>query len=255
MLGDKIKLSNGKTIKVTPLDAVRLHLDTSNIAFLHSETEENNSHIISISFENKVIIRKRDKFSIILGNVKTICEVRYMIIEKKGKSVIIYTTLPTKSGLFLLPALGRSANQLKINTYYTNTYIDNTYKFLYVVYRFTGTDIYKEFEKQMITDPLCISHIEHGKYHVAYIFRIPSEFKEDVLSFVEGKYSKFSKVLKGRIRRFHGNEGSKPMINVIDQNKDLKKEIEKYLGMELPENSELASKPENKIEIYKLQDK
>ena len=255
MLEDNIKLSNGKIIKIIPLDAVRLYLDTSKIAFLHSETEEGDDHIISISFEDKITIKKGDKFLIVIKDVKTVYDVVYMIIEKKGKSVIVYSTLPTKTGLFLLPVLNMTKDYLKINSYYTNTYLDHTLTYLSIVYRFTGTILYKEFEKKMITDPLCVSHLEHGKYHVAYIFKIPLDFKEDVVSFVEGKYSKFSEALKGRIRKFHGNENSKPMIDVINQNKSLRKEIEKYLGMRLPDDSELASKPDSKIEIYIPQDK
>ena len=249
--GNTIKLSNDKIINIMSLDAVRLYLDTSDIAFLHPEMDESNSHIKSISFEDKLIIKNGDTISLIVGNVKTVYDVVYMVIEKKGKSVIIYSSLPTKTGKFLLPVLGKTFKQLKVDSYYVNTYLDHTYEYLCIKYRFTGTMTYKDFEKYMITDPLCVSHLEHGKYHVVYFFKIPSGFKEDVLSFVAGKYSKFSKALKGRIQKFYGREESEPMLDVIGRNKDLKKQMEKYLGIELPANSELASKPDLKVEIYK----
>jgi hypothetical protein len=249
--GNTITLSNGKDIAITAIDGVRLHLDTSNIAFLKSKKDKNNEHITSISFENKLTIKKGQEISLIVGNVKTVYDVVYMIIEKKGKSVIVYSSLPTKTGLFLLPALGKSATQLKVDSYFVSAQLDHTHEYICITYRFTGTQTYKEFEKYMMTDPLCVSHLEHGKYHVVYIFKIPLQFKEDVLSFVEGKYSKFSKALKGRIQKFHGREDSIPMLDVISRNKDLKKQMEKYLGVELPENSELASKPDINIEIYK----
>jgi len=249
--GNKIKLSNGKTIEITALDAVRLHLDTSNIAFMNTEMDENNEHIISISFEDKFTLKKGNVFSARIGSVRTVYDVEYMIVEKKGKSVIIYSSLPTKVGLFLLPALGKTKDQLRINSYYVNAYLDDTHEYICIKYRFTGTSTFKEFEKYMVTDPLCVSHLEHGKYHVVYIFKIPLQFKKDVISFVEGKYSKFSKALKGRIQKFHGREDSLPMIEIINRNKDLKKQMELYLGLNLPENSELASKPDINIEIYK----
>jgi len=249
--GNTIKLSNGKIIKIKPLNAVRLYLNTSNIAFLQSETDENDEHIIAVSIEDKFTIKKGDQIPLRIGNVKTVYEIAYMVIEKKGKSVILYSALPTKTGLFLLPTLGKSKDYLKIDSYFVNAYLDHTYKFMCLMYRFTGTPTYKEFEKIIATDPLCVSHLEHGKYHVIYIFKIPSEFKKDVLSFIEGKYSKFSKALKGRIQKFYGREDSKPMIDIINRNADLKNQMEKYLGVELPVNSELASKPDNKIEIYK----
>ena len=249
--GNTIKLSNSKIINILAMDAVRLYLDTSDIAFLQSEMDEGNDHIMSITFENKLIIKKGDQFSLIVGNVKTVYDVAYMVIEKKGKSVIVYSSLPTKTGMFLLPVLQKSPEQLKISTYYVNTYLDHTHEYLCLMYRFTGTPTYKTFEKYMVTDPLCVSHLEHGKYHVIYIFKIPSGFKKDVLSFVEGKYSKFSKALKGRIQKFYGRENSRPMMDVINRSKDLKRNIEDYLEVKLPVNSELASKPDSNIEIYK----
>jgi hypothetical protein len=249
--GNAIRLRNGKKLKIIPLDAVRLYLDTSNIAFLTSEMDDEGEHIISISFEDKYTVKKGDKIPLRIGNVNSVYEIAYVVIEKKGKSVILYSALPTKTGLFLLPALGKSKDYLKMNSYYVNAYLDHTHEFICIMYRFTGTQTYKEFEKSISTDPLCVSHLEHGKYHVVYIFKIPLQFKEDVLSFVEGKYSKFSKALKGRIQKFYGREDSKPMIDVINRSKDLKKKLEDYLELPLPVNSELASRPDNKIEIYK----
>jgi len=248
--GNTIKLSNGKIVKIKALDAVKLYLNTSNLAFLQSETDENDEHIINISLEDKFTIKKGDKFSLNIGKVKTVYEVVYIVIEKKGKSVILYTALPTKASLFLLPVLGRTKNHLKVDSYFVNAYLDHTHKYLCLMYRFTGTQVYKEFEKSISTDPLCVSHLEHGKYHVVYIFKIPSGFKKDVVSFIEGKYSKFSKALKGRIQKFYGKEDSKPMIDVINRSEDLKNQIEDYLKVELSESSELASKPDNKVEIY-----
>ena len=249
--GNTIKLSNGKTINIISLDAVRLYLNTSSVAFLHSETDESDNHIISICFENKLTIKKGDQISLTAPLDIKGHDIVYMIIEKKGKSVIIYSSLPTKTGKFLLPALGKTFKQLKVNTYYVNTYLDTTHEYLCIKYRFTGTHTYKEFEKYMMTDPLCVSHIEDGKYHVVYFFKIPSEFKKDVAFFMEGKYSKFSKTLKGRIQKFYGREESEPMLDIINKNKYLKASMEKYLGLKLPKNSELASRPDITTEIYK----
>ena len=83
--GSTIRLSNGKRIKITPLDAVRLYLDTSNIAFLKSEMDDDDEHIISIGFEDKFTIKKGDKIPLHIGNVKTVYEIEYVIIEKKGR--------------------------------------------------------------------------------------------------------------------------------------------------------------------------
>jgi hypothetical protein len=255
MFRDKIKVGTHAVINVMTVDARRLYLDTSNIAFMNTEMDETNSHITAISFENKVILRQGDKIQMKLGTVNTVYEVAYMVIEKKGKSVVVYSALPTKTELFLLPAIGKTQKQLKFNTYFVNAQLDYSHEFLCLTYRFTGTETYKEFENYMVTDPLCTFHLEHGKYQVTYMFKIPLKFNADVLSFVEGRYSKFSKALIDRIRRFHGTESSKPMLEIIRKDKDLKANMERYLGMELPATSELASKPDIKTEIYQPYDR
>jgi len=248
--GKVIKVSSSKTIEIEVLNAVQLHLDTSNIAFL-SSVKNDDGDIIAITFEDKLTIIEGDEFLLKVGSVTTVYEIAYMIIEKKGKSVMLYSSLPTKTSKFLLPTLGKTKEQLKLDTYFVNAYLDPTHEYICIKYRYTGSQHYKEFEKYMITDPLCVSHLEHGKYHVVYTFKIPLQFKEDVVSFVEGKYSKFSKALKGRIRKFYGRQDSEPMIDVIDRNTDLKEQMEKYIGINLPEDSELASRPEKIKEIYK----
>lgn len=174
-----------------------------------------------------------------------------MIIEKKGKSIVLYSALPTKTSNFILPLLGKNKNSLKFDSYFVNAYLDHTHKFLCLMYRFTGTPSYKEFEKTIMVDPLCVSHLEHGPYHVVYIFRIPDKYIKDVEHFMEGKYSKFSKAAKERIQRFYGRENSKPLLDIINKVPHLKKSIEEYLEMVLPADSELNSKPDSDIEIYK----
>ncbi len=250
MLGQILKIGH-KTVKFVTLDARRLYLDISNIAFFNPTMDKDDNYIKSISLEDKITISNGDEITLRVGSVKTVYEVEYMVIEKKGKAVVIYSALPTKTEMFLLPVLNKTKLALKHETYFVSAQLDHTYKFMCLKYRFTGTTAYKEFEKTMLADPLCVSHLEHGPYHVIYIFKIPSGFNEDVLSLIGGEYSKFSKALKGRISKFHGRENSEPMIDVIDRNKHLRESMEKYLGVSIPVDSELASKPDINVEIYK----
>lgn len=248
--GNTIKLSNGKIVKIHHLNATRLLLDTSNVAYLKSEKDENDNYINIVSLEDKFTIRRGDKIPILVGNVISEYEAKYIIVEDKGKSIIIYSALPTKTSVFLLPVLRKNQVHLKTDTYFVNAYLDESYKFLYLMYRFTGTEYYKEFEKIMITDSFCVSHLEHGPYHVVYKFKIPKEFEKDVEFFMEGKYSKFSKALKGRIQKFYGRGNNKHIMDIITKDKDLKKQMENHLQIKLPEDTELASRPDIENEIY-----
>lgn len=247
--GNKIKLKGGKVVMIKTLDAKRLYLDTSNVAFLTRVISGEN--IVSVSLEDKFTISIGDQFLIHIGELISIYETKYILIDEKDKSILLFSALPTKTSIYLLPLLGKTRSFLNYDSYFVNAYLDHASRFICIMYRFTGTNRYKEFEKQLMTDPLCVSHLEHNPYHVVYIFKIPLEFKEDVVSFIEGKYSMFSKALKGRIRKFYGRDDSQPIMDVINRSKKLKTSLERHLAVSLSTDSELASKPDMEIEIYK----
>jgi hypothetical protein len=236
--GNKIKFTSGKTLIIETLDAYKLRINTSDIAFITRRTDESSGDIDSISFEDKFTIKRGDEFPMNVGNLKSVYKVIYILIEDDNKSVILFTALPTKTSTFLLPMLSRSKTFLELDSYFVNAYLDYTYKFMVLVYRYTGSEIYKEFESKMMTDSLCVSHLEHDPKH-----------ESDIEYFMDGEYSKFSKALRGRIKKFYG-KNSKPIIDVIDRNPVLRLNMEDFLGVKLAVDAELASKPEIETEIY-----
>ena len=86
---------------------------------------------------------------------------------------------------FLLPLLGKSKHQLKYFTYFVNAFLDESLDYLLILYRFTGTEQYKEFESTMMSDPLFVNHIEYDNFHEMYKFKIPREFYGDVHMFMQ----------------------------------------------------------------------
>lgn len=248
--GSAIRLSPEKTVEVEPLSGRILKIDTSSVAFLDITYDEEKDHILLISLEGKHTIALGDKFSIPIGAVTSVYEIRYMIVEKGEKSILLFSSLPTKVSKFLIPLLGKSKNDLRIYSYYVNAFLDRTMNHLLLLYRFTGTDIYKEFESKMMSDPLFVSHFEYDNYHVMYKFRIPDEFEDDIYNFINGKYSSFSKRLKNLIQKFYGSEERSNIMSIINKTKERRKKLEELIGEELSEDMELESKPELKIEIY-----
>lgn len=246
----EVRLSNGKTMRFVPLDATKLLLNTSSVAFIDSE-KDIDGNITAISLEGKYEIHLGDQYEIRVGVINSIYVVNSILVHKDENSVVLLSETPTKTSVFLLPLLGKTKTQLRYTSYYSNTYLSKDYKALLLVYRFTGTSMYKQFEQYMMTDSLCVTHTDHDPYHVVYMFAIPREFREDVKHFVEGKYSKFSKKLRQRITKFYGNKDAS-VIKVIDKDQDFKLQLEKSLGVELPEDSELASKPDLSNEIYEI---
>jgi hypothetical protein len=250
--GNVIRLNNGKSLNIRAIDGRTLMIDTSSTAFLQKKTnEEGNIKIVII--EDKFAIKLGDEIQVRVGNVDSIYKIEYIIVSKEDKSIVLFSSLPTKTSTFLLPLLNKNKRTLKFDSYFVNAFLDNKSEHLCLLYRFTGTQLYKDFEENMITDKLCVKHIEYDPYHVIFLFRIPEEFKQDVINFQEGKYSKFSKTLRQRIWKFYGQQEGAAVLQIVKQSPELKKKLEKSLGVKLPKGAELASIPELKKEIYNIE--
>lgn len=237
-----IELDNGKILSVKPLDASRLFIDTSNLAFLNVEKNQDND-VYKVSFEDSKWISLGDKLTVRIGLVDSVYEVKMIIIEKKQQNVILFSSLPNKTSAFLLPLLNKTKTQLKYDTYFVNAFLSEDHKHICLLYRFTGTKHYKEFEDSMLKEKLCVRHIDYDSYHVMYLFRIPDKFKEDVEHFLIGKYSLFSNTLKSLIFRFYGSSTETIIFQVIHKSPQLRQIIENDLHVRLNEDMELASIP------------
>lgn len=248
--GSAIKLSPGKTIEVEPLNGRLLKIDTSSVAHLDITYDEEKDHILSISIEGKYTISLGDKFSIPIGVIISVYEIKYMIVEKGDKSILLFSSLPTKVSKFLIPLLNKSKRDLRMYSYFVNAYLNKDLTHLLLIYRFTGTDVYKEFESEIMNDPLFINHFEYDNFHVVYKFKIPDEFENDIYNFINGKYSSFSKKLKRLIQNFYGKEESSNIMSIVNRTKERRKKLEELIGEDLPEDTELESKPILKLEIY-----
>ncbi len=246
-----INLSAEKRLEIKPINGKSLYIDTSSVAFLTVQTDDDD-YIVSVSLEDKFEIKIGDKFFTRIGVVDSLYKVKFIAIEEGDKSIVLFSSVPTKTSLFILPVLKKSKTELKYDSYFINAFVDDSSEYISLLYRFTGTEIYKNFEQTIMSDPLFIAHKDYDPYHVIYIFKIPKEFQVDIEAFKEGKYSLFSKALRQRILKFHGNEDEAATMQIIRQDERLRKQLGHHLGVELPEDAELASKPNLKIEIYNI---
>lgn len=243
-----IELDNGKILNVKPLDASRLFIDTTNLAFLNVEKNQDND-VCKVSFEDSKWIGIGDKITVKIGLVDSVYEVKMIVVGKKQENVILFSSLPNKTSAFLLPLINKTKHQLKYDTYFVNAFLSEDRRQLCLLYRFTGTRHYKEFEDNMLKEKLCIKHIDYDPYHVMYLFRIPDHFREDIEYFLQGRYSKFSNTLKSLIFRFYGSSTETIIFQVIHKSPQLKEMIENDLHVRLDDDMELASKPIPEHEI------
>jgi len=246
-----INLSAQKKLEIEVISGKSLYINTSSVAFLNTQHDKS-GYVTSVSLEDKHEIKLGDKFKVRLGLVDSVYEVKFIAIEKDDKSIVLFSSFPTKTRIFLLPLLNKTKTQLRYDSYFINAFIDDKSEHISLLYRFTGTEMYKKFEQIMMSDPLCVTHKDYDPYHVMYVFRIPDEFQADVEAFKEGKYSLFSKTLRQRILKFYGNEDEAATMKIIKQDESLRKQLSEHFGYDLPEDAELASKPDLKVEIYNI---
>lgn len=248
---DVIELSNGKKLMIETVDANRLMIDASQVAFVDI-IKNKQSNIESILFEGKESVSLGDEIETRVGAVKTVYKVNDIMISKDKKFIALFEDHRNKTSLMLLPLLNKSQNNLKFNSYFTNAFIDENKQYIGIVYRFTGSEQYKDFEESLLKDKLCVKHIEYDRYHVMYLFRIPDEFIDDVELFFEGKYSKFSKKLKDQVIKFHNITKNGTIYQILYRSEELRKLIEEDLGVTLLEDAELSSIPVKEEEMFKM---
>ena len=246
-----IKLSIGQSLEIEPVNGKCLYLNTSSVAFLNIQKDKAD-YITSVSLEGTHEIKLGDKFSIRVGNVDSIYETMFMAIEKSENSIVLFSSIPTRTTIFLLPLLNKSKGQIKYDSYFINAFIDDDSQHISLLYRFTGTETYTKWEQAMMNISSFVTHRDYDPYHVIYVYKIPKEFVDDVNHFKEGKYSLFSKALRQRILKFYGNEDEAATLKIIRQDETLRKAMEEHLNVKLPKDAELASKPDLKIEIYNI---
>jgi hypothetical protein len=247
-----IKLTNTKSVTVEPLNGKCLEINTSSVSFLNVQKNDDD-YITRVSLEDKEFIEIGDRFKVRIGEVYSVYEIVFIVIETNNKSILLFSSIPTKTTTFLLPLMDKTKLQLRYDTYFINAFITEDSKHIALLYRFTGTMIYKEFEFSLMSDPLFVTHVDYNPYLVMYIFRIEERFEDDINFFKEGKYSKFSKTLRQRIQKFYGGTDLAATLRIINKDESLRKKMEEHLGVEISIDSELASVPDLKKEIYKIE--
>lgn len=89
-----------------------------------------------------------------------------------------------------------------------------------------------------------------------YVYEIPKKYIPEFEKFKLGKYSELNYQYKKRIFNFHNVSNSESRLaKVLYKHSDLKSEIEDVLNCNIPNNQELSSIPDLKVETYPLNNK
>jgi len=239
------------------------------------EVEITNGYLLNIRFSRypKVISKEDNIISLQLGegSISLFTQLR-LPIDNKIESVYeiikiekltdrafrLLTTIETKTKQFILPCLEKTREYFLYDTFLENAFIklDNNditnLEFpLILLYRYSESELYKQFELNITKHNLFSKMVDINPYEVLFIFNI-EEYKKDIDCFIRGKYSEISSKLKKEILKFHNYSEDGTMGLVLNKHPKLREQLEIHFNTPIHKNSELYSIPDIGEETFKL---
>lgn len=135
-----------------------------------------------------------------------------------------------------------------------NTYIfyNGEYKFC-MQYEFSGKKGFTDYEARLMSNEYFVEAVDISKTQVIYVFDFPEELLPIVEIFIEGRYSYLPE--KEKIKRFLSEnfriDASHRIFHILDRTQMLRKMMEDQLGVEIPEELDLADPPDIDSEEFK----
>ena len=169
-----------------------------------------------------------------------------IIEEKWYKNILTYEiscAKRNKSSIFIMPMLSGNRNLFFWNQLFLNCFIatEDNKKCIVLLFRYSSDPLFMKFEKALTKFRTFIKKEDPHPGFIYFVFNIPDTHYRDYLKFIDGKYSKLSKLYKIDLLEFHNFDVDSLIGKVIFQSLERKKELEEKLGCELDEGSELLS--------------
>ena len=241
------KFKNGKHIQYELINARQASLKTNGI-LTHTKLRSGINSIIGENIEYKLNLE--DTIELDFGDKKIPFNVQH--ISFKNGAYTISCEKRTKASYFLLPMLGMDESWFKWNTYFINAKIDSSSpKLIHLVYRYSNTDVYREFEDKLKRHTLFFKAEDIDPYTVVYSFIIREEHRYIVDEFKNGKYSKFKNDYKKKILKFHGFKRNDELGQILYKCSNRKETLEKELNVIIPDNVDLWDIPDESIEYLR----
>ena len=158
----------------------------------------------------------------------------------------------TKASTFLMPMLGGHRDLYFWNTLFVNCFIateDDT-DCIAILYRWSSDPLYIKFEKALTKFRNFKRRYDPTPNYVMFVFDIPKKHMRNYKKFINGGYSQFSKSYKSDLLDFHDKDIHDELGQVLFRGDRRRRALEKKLGTELPENSEVLSIIDIKQETY-----
>lgn len=246
------KIYNSKTVAIYFNKKAKPYIETEKIT--------NGSHWYNYAPSNlqffkyiKVkdfVINTGDILKVKLTSKYNYYSVNYIVRTKEG-DFLIKTHIPNKTTTYLLPCLESGKKTFSCHDYMINAYIDESGKYINILYRYVSDDYYKTLELKLLKHKYYIDTIDISNEYIIHKFEIPEKYKEDVTLFIKGMYSKFSSVLKRRILEFHNKGKNSELYGILYKTSEYRKKLENSLNIDFDESWELDSRLDLNSEYYK----
>lgn len=169
------------------------------------------------------------------------------IIEKvKDGNALVYhlkTAERTKSSIFVLPMLSGDKNLFLYESNLINAFINyaELENHIVLLYRWSSDPIFAKFDLALRKFPTFVRAFDADPQHTVYMFNVPERHTLNFKYFKEGKYSKLEDDYKLKILDFHDMGVDSTLSKILFKADERKKQLERKLDAEIPENSELLS--------------
>lgn len=216
-------------------------------------------HLSKIQYDEKNEIKIGDKinvsFNLPTSQYSTYFIANYMYKEDINK-IRINEFESNVSSTYILPLLGFSKNQLLIDYNLINVYAKHHSfdyeigKYVYLVYRYMPISYYEKFVNALSNREDCLIRRKEGRFDI-FVFKV-NKHTEDIKKILDGKYSSITKEAKDKILKFHNQaKPETPLYQILYKGNLRKNELEQYLGTIIPEDIDLAEKPNMEEETWK----
>ena len=175
----------------------------------------------------------------------------YILLTKEEKA--------NKAMTYLLPMIFTSYKKTHwnslVNVYLSDDSVKDLDKgFVFLLYRISNDPGFKDFEKSLgkhESMELTYDVEYEGNSYAMYVFRIPSQYKQEYESFMVGKYSEFSDQYKKKILAFYDLDQHHAVADVLYKREKLYLELEERLKAKVPRTLDPSDIYDEKYEVFR----
>lgn len=154
--------------------------------------------------------------------------------------------IPNKSYTYFFPILNSIIKFKFLERMYNSYVINNEQEGSFcVLYKWSGKPEFVEWEKELMDNHLFVGHEDYDEF-VLYKFKLPSNSKDVLILFCQGKYSSYPLQYKEIIRDFlydRGFSNYDRVFKIMNLDENIRFQLEKERNIEIKKGSELSDPP------------